>query len=94
MWLERRQKKIAKLEMSKTIKIKYYLKSESKTKCWESNKAWKLIITISQKCHTVRQVALSWCLVSSICQFGNGIPKSGHLRSISEACTEATEFCI
>ena len=39
----------------------------------------------------VGQVAPSWCLHSSACQFGIGIPKS-NLSDISQARAAASEF--
>ena len=44
-----------------------------------------------RKLFTVGQVAPSWCLISSKCLSGNGIPKS-HLSGISQARAAAWQF--
>ena len=37
--------------------------------------------------NTVSQVAPTWCLHSSTCQFGNGIPKARNLHGKSQGCS-------
>ena len=41
----------------------------------------------------VSQVAPSWCLLSSTCQFQNGVPKSLNLLSISQDSATAAKIC-
>ena len=51
------------------------------SKCWQFVKVTQL--------DTVSQVAPSWCLHSSTCQFGNGTPKARNLPDNSQVTSAA-----